>query len=370
MWLSKALAAPIRWFTAETNANEQVESNAMKLQVICRGSITEGLGHLFRTRTFIKAAQKQHSVEVIAIVEQSLEALLHELQCPVHYVRSDSDAIPYVKGYAPDVLLFDLTRIDDEVFRAMARVPCMTVSLSPIFDHMADIDVLFTRAIRTPPIPGVRIIGGLEYAIFNDHGMVIDDATYERNLSMSDLPIAVCMGGTDAANKTLAVLQALVMMEREMTIWVLLGEGYAHSYNALVDTVRDNRSHEIVLAKTNRSMWRVMSNCALAILAGGLTTVEAIYAGLPTINLFERTEHFDVMQELCDLRICLNGGQFSTRSLLNVVQTIAYLDENRDELQTIRNRTKGMVDTKGSERILRELQNLVETRLREKPHGI
>ena len=36
-----------------------------------------------------------------------------------------------------------------------------------------------------------------------------------------------------------------------------------------------------ILAKTNRSMWRVLGNCSLAILAGGVTSYEAAFAGCP-----------------------------------------------------------------------------------------
>jgi spore coat polysaccharide biosynthesis predicted glycosyltransferase SpsG len=338
----------------------------MKVQIICRGSIQEGLGHLFRTRTFAKTAQYMHETEIIAIVQENLESILSELVCPIRFVRNDAEVIMYVQQGNADILIFDLTKISKRVFQYIKYIPHLTASLSPVFEHMEHIDALFTRVQNPSPIEGVRIYGGLQYAIFNDQGVIIDDIIYERNLKRPELPIAVCMGGADAANKTLAVVQALVQSTYPFTLWVLLGEGYIHSYNALVDAVNSNRSHEVVLAKTNRSMWQIMSNCTLGILAGGLTTIEALYAGLPTINILQKREHFDVMHELFDMGVCLYGGNFSSDALNTLVKTVEYLSKNREQLQNLRKKSHGLIDTRGSERVIVELERLLRNKLTKK----
>lgn len=329
----------------------------MRLQIICRGSKKEGLGHLFRTRTFAKTAQNKHEIDIVAIVEDELKSVFHELPGLVHFVQRDEDILPYIQKYVADIVLFDLTSLEKDVTERAIKIPLLTGSLSPIFKHMSLIDICFTRSTRITQIQGVKVFGGLEYAIFNDHCITIDDITYERNLNLPSFSIAVCMGGTDAANKTLKVLKALISLDNNFTIWVLLGEGYSYSYDTLVNTVRKTHQHEIILAKTNQSMWRIMSNCALAILAGGITSIEAVYAGLPTINLFERQEHIDVMsKELIEFGACLNGGLFSQDSLKVLLNKLQFLYHNRDKLRLMRKSSKGLVDSKGSERVLSELE--------------
>lgn len=342
----------------------------MKLQIICRGSTEDGLGHLFRVRTFAKTAQKLHDVEIIAIVQESLERILDDLACTVHFVRTDQDVLRFVNHSEADVLLFDLTRVDKGVFLAATERPLLTASLSPVFEHTEQIDILFTRSAKVPKILGVQIFGGLKYAVFSEHCLVIGDVPYQHNLALPNLPIAVCMGGADAANKTLTVLQALMKFESESMIWVLLGEGYLHSYNALVECTRGDNRHEVILAKTNRSMWRIMSNCAVAILAGGLTTIEAIYAGLPTVNLFESQEHIDVMgTELFELGVCMNGGLFSDESLKTMMDILRDLNSNRDRLWEMHKRSKGLVDAMGSERVLHELERQLGARIHSKENS-
>ena len=331
----------------------------MKLQIVCRGSIQEGLGHLLRTRTFARHAAATHEVEVVAIVEPELEDLLAGLNCPVRFVRTDAAALPGVRAFAPDALLFDTTRFDAGLMDEAAAAGFLLGSISPVFEHLARMDLVFTRTRRNPSLGDTRILGGLQYAIFNDHCQGIDDATYERNLARPELPIAVCMGGADAANKTLSILQALALLEEPTTIWVLLGEGYAHSYNQLVDAVRGDLRHEVILAKANRSMWRILGNCALGLMAGGLTTVEAVYAGLPTINLFDRPEHASMLAELFDAGVCLNGGLIFGHSLQPTLEALRRLAAGRDELRTMRARTKGLVDHLGPVRVLREIEQAV-----------
>jgi len=338
----------------------------MKLQVICRGSTHDGLGHLFRVRTFARVAQESHQVEVIAITEPGLESIFERLTCPVRFVQKDQEALSLLFETSPDVRLFDLTRLDrsvlEKVMSSPGRAP-LTASLSPVFEYMPRMDVMFTRSIHAASIPGVKTYGGLQYSIFGDNCLVIGDLAYQQTLAQPNLPIAVCMGGTDAANKTLSVLRALTRVQQPGTIWALLGEGYAHSYNALVECARGNSMHEIILAKTNRSLWRIMSSCAVAIVAGGLTTVEAIYAGLPTINLFERPEHVEAMaSELFELGVCINGGLFSDDSLQTMIQALQEFHADRDKLWQMHRRCHGLVDARGSERVLRVLADELRTR--------
>lgn len=341
----------------------------MRMQVICRGSVTEGLGHLLRTRTFANYAARFHEVDVLALVDPGLEILLASLPCPVCPARREADLLPRIARFQPDVLVFDTTRMDPDTFAAARRLARLTVSISPVFDRANQLDLLFTRT-RCAPLPGVKIRAGLEYAIFSDHCQPIDDSTYERNLSLPELPIAVSMGGADAANKTLAVLQAITRMPEPSTIIVLLGEGYAHSYNALVDRVRGDTRHEVVLAKTNRSMWRVMSHAAIALLAGGLTTVEAIHAGLPSLNLLDRPEHRHLLGDFFNLGVCLDGGPFSRESLDRAVQTLRHLHRHRDELRRMRQRSAGLLDNHGPRRVLQAIEQELAGRSRPSPAPI
>ena len=305
----------------------------MKIQILCRGSVKHGLGHLFRTRTFVKEAIVKNDVRIVAIVEKDLESIFWEVKDNTVFIRDEEKAVDIVKGYKPEVLIFDLTELTDSVFNRLKSYALLTVSISPVFNQTNTIDILFTRTKFNNKYDGVAVYGGLEYSIFNEYCTPINSTTYKRNLKRPHLPIAIAMGGTDSPNKTLKIIEAFVSFPYEITLWVALGEGYAHSYTNLVRAINKNKKHEIILAKANKSTWDILGNSVLAILAGGLTTVEAVYAGLPSINLFEKKEHFDATsKELFDLGVSVNGHFFSDKSIESMKEKIMYLYKNRNEL--------------------------------------
>lgn len=329
----------------------------MKIQIVCRGSIKDGLGHLFRTRTFANEALKGHSVSIVAIIEKQLETIFTDTKCDKHYVRRDDEIVKYVNNFKPDILLFDLTSIDLEPFTATKQVFPLVSSLSPIFNHSDKLDILFTRTTKFKNLPKTKIYGGLKYTIFRENIPTIDDKTFQKNLTRRELYVVICMGGSDAANKTLAVLKSVIKLDLSCIFWVLLGEGYLHSYDELIKVTRLNTIHEIILAKTSRSMWHIMSNCSLGIFAGGLTTLEAVYAGLPTINIFERKEQMNAVSEkLFEIGACLSSGSFSNNSLQDLIELLKVLHKDRKQLLEIRRRCNGLIDLHGSKRVLKKLE--------------
>lgn len=329
----------------------------MKILVLTKGSSKSGLGHLFRTSTFVKYASQRHDVSVVAVLDPDLHEVIRDIADCTTIVAADGEVPQALMKRSPDVIVFDFVSMDPAAWAAVSVAGRLRVSLSPVFAHADDVDLLFTRTSNNGTAGSCVVYGGLEYAVFSEHCSVISDEQYFANLGRSDLPIGICMGGADAANKTLSVLRALVDIEQVCMFWVLLGEGYLHSYNDLVEVTKRNRRHEIILAKTNRSMWKILGNCALAVLAGGLTTVEAIYAGLPTINLFEREEHLDAMsQELFDREVCMDGGFFREESLTALRFTMQELMKRKSRLLSMRENTKGVVDKRGCERILEKIE--------------
>ena len=165
------------------------------------------------------------------------------------------------------------------------------------------------------------------------------------------------MGGTDAVNKTLAILNMVKEVPDKVLFWALLGEGYTHAYEDLVRCIRGSK-HEIILAKTNDSMWRIINSCSLAILAGGTTTYEAVYAGLPSINTLETEEHYFLIQELVEKGVCANAGYIFEESLHTLRGAITYYSHHRDVLYTMHERASGMIDGNGAQRVAEEIYAL------------
>jgi hypothetical protein len=90
--------------------------------------------------------------------------------------------------------------------------------------------------------------------------------------------------------------------------------------------------------------------------------VEAIYAGLPSINLFECREHADMLAELFEQGICVNGGILSDDSLCTMLATLDHYYHNRRELLAVRDRGRRLLDKSGGQLVLTLIEELVAAR--------
>ena len=346
-------------FTCQSGPISSMTERRLKVLFICSGSAHNGIGHVIRSRTVARAMRQSASVKMVVIGDAYVNNLLADSELDYVIVTREEEVTRAFGEHAPDVAIFDLMHYGEVNFRAI-RQSTLTVSLSPIFNCLFGVDVVFHRTA----IPGENwpvgdtkplVRSGLEYAIVGEHCHRISEEVYRQNLERDTLSIAVSMGGTDAANKTLQVVRTIKQIPERLLVWVLLGEGYAHSYQDLVEAMRGSQ-HEIILAKTNDSMWRILSTCSLAILAGGTTTYEAAYAGLPCINTLETDQHLFLIQELVERGLCLCAGRTFTESLRALNEMVSHLNRNRHELAAMHLRSKGVIDGLGVQRILSEIQ--------------
>ena len=298
----------------------------MRIFIITEGSEQSGLGHLYRVKSFaLKFLKEEHiSIKIYIDISKNLISIFSDLEKFLVHKTTNENLVKEIQHFRPDFIIFDLLKIDDLLFEKIINLNVKTVSFSPIFNKLEYVDYLFTRGNLKYP-KGPKIFSGIEYVLIGNHVKKISEEIYKSNLNEEFLPIAITLGGTDAPNKTLNVIQSLVKYKKKLQIWVLLGEGYKHSYTNLVKMLKDNPLHEIILARTNQSMWNILKNTVLAITAGGLTAFEAATAGLPTINIVEKSQHTKLLNDLIASKIAYEVGVFpnyNEKKLLGIIDEL------------------------------------------------
>lgn len=338
-----------------------IKARTPEMLFICRASIGQGLGHLMRVQAVISALRNPSRARLVVIGQDF--GVCGPSAAPIRYiVADDAGALRQWKRAPAQTVVFDLNDIEKKVFDTI-RIKSFTASLSPLFRFNREVGVFFSRTSRVSPSDARGPIPahyrcGPEYTVISPHCERIHTREYKMNLSKQALSIAVSMGGSDSLNKTLEVIRAINRLPFEMTLWVLVGAGYAHSYQDLVDAVKHHGRHEVILAKTNRSMWHVLRQCSLVILAGGTTTYEAVYAGLPSINLLSDSNDRFLVDELVDAGAASYAGEFGAGSLKKLCRLLVHLNADRDALLHMRRAGLGLIDGKGALRILSEMRRL------------
>ena len=214
-------------------------SPLIRVLFLCRGSRQDGLGHVMRTRTVAMAMGRRASVEVVVVGDEWVDSLLAGRGLN-YLVLNDCDAaLGVFHDYRPHVVVCDALEFPEEMLREFSS-SAMTVSLSPIFNGLGEVDVVFHRTKYHGGNwefgeAGPQLRCGLGYTVLRDCCAKISDEQYQRALEQEVLSVAICMGGADSENKTLRLLQDFRSLPSKLLLWVLLGEGYAHSYANLAD---------------------------------------------------------------------------------------------------------------------------------------
>lgn len=328
-----------------------MSENRIKILFLCRASTIDGFGHLFRCHSLIDSAPGNINLYLAILGNQNQFLTSNKLTIPEQIFTRDEETLEFVEKIEPDVVIFDLNTLEENVFLTLSKNK-HTVCLSPLFEHITKVSQVFHRTKYLPEgVTGSNIYSGLDYAIPSYNCVPIEDNLYRENLKEAKLSVGISMGGGDAPNNTLKVLQALSKLDDSAMFWIFLGSGYSHSYDLLVNESQLNHRHEVVLVKTNRSMWNVLKNCHLVILSGGVTSYDAVYAGMPAINLLHSSEHAFILRELIEKHVCICPGIFSQKTLEMMPGILSDINYDRNKLWELHKNSKKLIDGKGSYRI-------------------
>ncbi len=335
----------------------------MKILFICKASVNIGLGHLIRSRSLavgLKKISDKIDIDFFLITNCNFNNFFPSPSFNFQVIDSEKK---FVAAKKYDFVFIDLTQISNFLFLKIKNISKKTISLSPSFNMLKEVDILINRTKYLPQRRNLpkKIFAGLEYAIIQDDCQKIGAGLFEENLKSPNFPVAISMGGGDAANKTLKLIKILKKCSIPATFWVLLGEGYKFSYDDLIKEIKNNTHHEIILVNSNRSMWEILKNCLLLILPGGITSYESVYAGLPSINLLEEKNNYFLIKEIVDKKACLYGGEFNDKNLLKINSKIESLYDNKNELMEMHIKSKRLLDKKSFERIHDILHDNLET---------
>ncbi len=333
---------------------------APPVHFVVRSSVKDGLGHLVRSLCVAKELARDTPVYIVKVGDGSGAHLIAETGLAWIECNNDESAADAVISKDVRVCVFDTLHFEDTAFTQILEIST-TVSLSPEFSALSATDHLIHRTARENPrwnktngFPQVH--KGLRYAILPAWLRRIPERTYREHAAENRLAVAISMGGSDAANHTLALLDLLGEMSSSLVVFVALGEAYTHSYEILLRRAERNRQ-EVILVKSNESMWRVLRSSALLICAGGLTTYEAGFIGIPSINLLHRDEWSYLFEELTESGACLTFGT-GRSSLREAVNAVAELSRDRSRLLAMHESTKGLIPRGGARRVAKLLRRL------------
>ncbi|MDJ0795544.1 MAG: UDP-2,4-diacetamido-2,4,6-trideoxy-beta-L-altropyranose hydrolase [Calothrix sp. MO_167.B12] len=174
---------------------------------------------------------------------------------------------------------------------------------------------------------------------------------WKREIATVARKILVTLGGSDANNVTLKVIQALQLVEFDDLEAVVVVGGSNPHYEQLKSACLDAK-FPIYLKKNVTNMPELMAWADVAIAAGGSTNWELAFMGLPSIILVLADNQRVAAEKLFNMGLTISLGWHEEANQYLIQDTLTYLLPNRDRRQKMYQLGQSLIDMNGVHQLI------------------
>ncbi len=201
--------------------------------------------------------------------------------------------------------------------------------------------------------PYTQLLLGTRYALLRRE--FLQWRGWQRETPSVARKVLVTLGGSDPDNATLKVIQALKQVDIEnLEAMVVVGGSNPH-YEKLSAAIRES-PFPISLKRNVTNMPELMAWADIAIAAGGSTSWELAFMGLPSIVLVLADNQKEIVNKLSKLSAALNLGWHKDADCKKIEREISYLLYKTALRVEMTQLVRELVDGKGCIRVLSKLE--------------
>ena len=166
----------------------------------------------------------------------------------------------------------------------------------------------------------------------------------------------MCLGGGDADNVTLKVIQALRLVDvGELEVIVVSGASNPH-HPELQSAVRDI-PFSLRLVSNVTEMPELMAWADVAVAGGGIMSWERLFMGLPSLIIVLAENQAPIAEHLNTAGVAINLGQYVTLSSSGLVQVLKQLLLTVEMREEMGRRGQELVNGEGAVLVIATLTN-------------
>jgi UDP-2,4-diacetamido-2,4,6-trideoxy-beta-L-altropyranose hydrolase len=342
-------------------------SGGRSLLVRADASLAIGTGHVMRCLALAKAWQKTAG-NVFCLMAESIAALEDRLVLEGVAVRKTAAA----PGTAKDAeqtavearrinaawLVVDGYGFNPDFVRHLRAAGLRVLFLDDDgrFDFYAA-DVLLNQNISASSAmydkreASTRLLLGLEYVLLRPEFLAEVQA---RDYPATVRKVLVTMGGSDPQNVTRKALLALLRMEANLEVRIIVGSGSPCEDELQILAAQRVGFH---LEKSPANMAPLMRWADIAISGAGGTVWELAYLGLPAIVIALSRDQREIARGLAENHVALSLGWHANLSEERIGDALKSLLDDGERRRAMSERGRKLVDGRGAERVVAFLQN-------------
>ena len=230
--------------------------------------------------------------ELFASIEDKKDSpdtmIAHHHWIPSSQQIDAQKTIQSLAGLTWDYMIVDHYALSSEWESALKPYVNKILVIDDLADRQHDCDFLvdqnyyadYKTRYQTKVSPHCQLLLGPQYALLRDD--FLETTRNRDSFSPNVKEILVFMGGVDAGNYTIKVLNALLLSElNTCSIHVVIGQSHPD-----VQGIQEFcRLHGFFCHVQTKNMANLMKSADMAIGAGGISVWERAYFGLPTITI-------------------------------------------------------------------------------------
>lgn len=256
---------------------------AQKLKILIRvdGAKSLGFGHLYRA---LAIAQNIHAHEVSFVTRSDGEFelginFLKNHHYPITEISSNQEFIDRLDELKPDIVINDILDTQIDYVASIKDKGCFVVNFEDLGKGNTLADIVINDLY--PDIyPKSNHWYGVEHAILNPN-MEVCEARPEPTQEVEHILMAY--GGTDPSNLTVKAIKALLLIDFDKEVTIILGPGHSH-YNEVEELIGQLKG-KVNLLQNVSNMAVLMQKADLALTSAGRTVTELMTIGVPTITM-------------------------------------------------------------------------------------
>lgn len=223
-------------------------------------------------------------------------------------------------------------------------------------------DILLNQNINAEQLtyrcdPNTHLLLGTRYALLRREFWPWREGK-KREIPKIPPQILVTLGGGDPDNQTLKVIRALQQIGAD-ALEVVVAIGASNLHRAALENAIANSSLNIRLLQNATNMPELMARADMAVSAGGSTCWELAFMGLPAVILVIADNQREIATGLDNVGAAFNLGWFENVREEDIAETLTALLSSLDTWQEMSRQGRKLVDGRGSERVIQELNILM-----------
>jgi UDP-2,4-diacetamido-2,4,6-trideoxy-beta-L-altropyranose hydrolase len=200
--------------------------------------------------------------------------------------------------------------------------------------------------------PNTTLLLGTRYALLREE--FLEWQGWKRKIPALAQNILVTLGGSDPENVTKKIYDAIIQLELNQlnVIIVTANNQYLDQMKCLIEKSKANTE----LKSNVEKMSDLMAWADIAVSAGGTSTWELAFMGVPMITLAIADNQCQIVEELKKARVAVNAGWHKDITPSMIAENISKLICDPKKRSEMSQRSQALVDGNGADRVLKVLR--------------